>query len=209
MGGGGGSRGLNPLYGVVNSSKIAELGLRGQEEPKCGRKKSICVQACVGRGQEWLQLEKKKSQINSATNAGDGKCGRLESDRAEPKGGRCWVRNEAQLSSQSSFSTSPKPWDGPGIPGDDIQTLPPPEAQTLQLLAHGSKAHSGDSLEHVQPCSGARGECWHCPTLQRCVLVPDGLPAPSQHSREPCTSRSCIPDTAHQPQEPRRALKRG
>lgn len=134
--------------------------------------------------------KKKKSQINSATNAGDGKCGRLESDRAEPKGGRCWARNEAQLSPQPGFSTSPKPWDGPGIPGDDIQTLPPPEAQTLQLLAHGSKAHSGDSLEHVQPCSGARGECWHCPTLQGRVLVPDGLPAPSQHSREPCTSRS-------------------
>lgn len=56
---GGGSRELNPLYGVVNSSKIAELGLRGQEEPKCGRKKSICVQACVGRGQELLQLGKK------------------------------------------------------------------------------------------------------------------------------------------------------
>lgn len=58
-GGGGGSRELNPLYGVVNSSKIAELGLGGQEEPKCGRKKSIRVQACLGRGQEWLQLEKK------------------------------------------------------------------------------------------------------------------------------------------------------
>lgn len=35
----GGSHELSPLYGVVNSSKIAELGLGGQEELKCGRKK--------------------------------------------------------------------------------------------------------------------------------------------------------------------------
>lgn len=169
-------------------------------------------------------LEKSQTNIR-VTSLGDGKRGRLELDgsRAQRsellgKGG-----STALLSCPSAqgLMAVGHPTQSHGAPpAPDPAMVLGCDAETMcnrflpETHKHGRSWHAAANLIEEtakSTCSPALvpgGECWHRPALQRHILAPAGLPAPSGFAGSHTPASPCAPDTAHQLKEPRRALKR-